>query len=449
MNSLLEAWRHSPTHRRVWALAAPMILSNVSVPLVTLVDSAVIGHLPHAHQLGAVAVGGGLYTLLVGVLGFLRMGTTGFAAQAAGREDGGALRRILGQGLLLALGLALLLSLLAVPLTGPALALMRPSPELDVLAREFFHIRLFGLPAALATYALVGWFLGTQNARAPLAILLTTNLINIVLSLWFVLGLGWGVAGAAKAAVTAEWGGALLGLALTRGALRRFPGLPDWSRLRAWASWRPLLMVNRDIFIRSLALQGVFFLLTVQGTRLGDATVAANALLLNGLMVTAYALDGLAHAVEALCGHAIGGRDRTALRRSLVVACGWSLIASLLFVVFFTFFGHLFIALQSDIPEVRATADQYLPYLACLPLIGMWSYLLDGLFIGATRAREMRNAMLLACAASLPLGFVLQGWGNHGLWLTFLCFMLLRALVLAGYAWKLTRQDAWQAPASP
>ncbi|PJI48643.1 MAG: MATE family efflux transporter [Pseudomonas sp.] len=447
MNPLLEAWRHSPTHRRVWALAAPMILSNVSVPLVTLVDSAVVGHLPHAHQLAAVAVGGGLYTLLVGVLGFLRMGTTGFAAQAAGRDDGGALRRILGQGLLLALGLALLLGLLALPLTDPALALMQPSAELGSLAREFFHIRLFGLPAALSTYALVGWFLGTQNARAPLAILLTTNLINIVLSLWFVLGLDWGVAGAAKAAVTAEWGGALLGLALTRGALRRFPGQPDWARLRAWASWRPLLMVNRDIFIRSLALQGVFFLLTVQGTRLGAATVAANALLLNGLMVTAYALDGLAHAVEALCGHAIGGRDRTALRRSLVVACGWSLIASLLFVVLFSFGGHLFIALQSDIPEVRATADQYLPYLACLPLIGMWSYLLDGLFIGATRAREMRNAMLLACAASLPLGLLLQPLGNHGLWLTFLCFMLLRGLILGLYAWRLTRRDAWQVPA--
>ncbi|WP_425317947.1 MATE family efflux transporter [Pseudomonas nitroreducens] len=449
MNSLLEAWRHSPTHRRVWALAAPMILSNVSVPLVTLVDSAVIGHLPHAHQLGAVAVGGGLYTLLVGVLGFLRMGTTGFSAQAAGRDDGGALRRILGQGLLLALGLALLLGVLAVPLTGPALGLMRPSAELDALAREFFHIRLFGLPAALATYALVGWFLGTQNARAPLAILLTTNVINIILSLWFVIGLGWGVAGAAKASVLAEWSGALLGLALTRRTLARYSGLPDWTRLRAWASWRPLLMVNRDIFIRSLALQGVFFLLTVQGTRLGDATVAANALLLNGLMVTSYALDGLAHAVEALCGHAIGGRDRTALRRSLAVACGWSLIASLLFVALFTFAGHLFIALQSDIPEVRATADQYLPYLACLPLIGMWSYLLDGLFIGATRAREMRNAMLLACAASLPLGIALQGWGNHGLWLTFLCFMLLRGVILALYAWRLTRQDAWQVPASP
>lgn len=173
-------------------------------------------------------------------------------------------------------------------------------------------------------------------------------------------------------------------------------------------------MVNRDIFIRSLALQLVFFLLTVQGTRLGDATVAANALLLNGLLLTSYALDGLAHAVEALCGHAIGARDRTALRRALVVAGGWSLLASLAFAALFALFGHLFIDLQSDIAGVREVAYAYLPYLACLPLLGMWSYLLDGLFIGATRAREMRNAMLVAVAASLPLGWLLQGWATTG-----------------------------------
>ncbi len=202
-------------------------------------------------------------------------------------------------------------------------------------------------------------------------------------------------------------------------------------------------MVNRDIFIRSLALQLVFFLLTVQGTRLGDATVAANALLLNGLLLTSYALDGLAHAVEALCGHAIGARDRAALRRALVVAGGWSLLASLAFAALFALFGHLFIDLQSDIAGVREVAYAYLPYLACLPLLGMWSYLLDGLFIGATRAREMRNAMLLAVAASLPLGWLLQGLGNHGLWLAFLAFMLLRGLVLAAYGWRLTRRDGW------
>ena len=184
------------------------------------------------------------------------------------------------------------------------------------------------------------------------------------------------------------------------------------------------------------------FLLTVQGTRLGDATVAANALLLNGLLLTSYALDGLAHAVEALCGHAIGARDRAALRRALVVAGGWSLLASLAFAALFALFGHLFIDLQSDIAGVREVAYAYLPYLACLPLLGMWSYLLDGLFIGATRAREMRNAMLVAVATSLPLGWLLQGWATTGYgWRS--SPSCCARLVLAAYGWRLTRRDGW------
>ena len=446
MSALLDAWHHAPTQRRVWALAAPMILSNLSVPLVALVDSAVVGHLPHAHQLAAVAVGGSLYTLLTWAMGFLRMGSTGFAAQAAGRGDGGALRQVLLQGLLLGVLLALLLAALAIPFSGAALGLMQPSAALDALAREYFQIRLFGLPAALATYALVGWLLGTQNARGPLAILLTANLLNVALDLWFVLGLQWGVAGAAWASVIAEWSAALLGLRLARRALRRYPGQLERAALKRWRNWRPLLAVNRDIFIRTLALQLVFFLITVQGTRLGDATVAANALLLNGLLLTAHALDGLAHAVEALCGHALGARDRAALRRSLLVAGAWSLLASIGFALFFLFGGHWFIGLQTDIAAVRDTALQYLPYLALLPLLAVWSYLLDGLFIGATRAKEMRDAMLVALALALPLGWALQGLGNHGLWLAFLAFMGLRSLVLAGYAWQLSRRDQWFAP---
>jgi len=443
MSNLTADWRDRPTHRRVWALAAPMILSNISVPLVALVDSTVIGHLPHAHQLGAVAVGASLYTFLAWAMGFLRMGSTGFAAQAAGRGDGAALRQILLQGLLLAIGLAVVLGAVGVPLSGVALHFMQPSAELDHLTREFFHTRLFGLPAALASYALVGWFLGTQNARAPLAILLSTNLVNIALNLWFVLGLEWGVVGAARASVIAEWTGALIGLLMTRKALRAYPGHIAWTALTLWQSWRPLLAVNRDIFIRSLALQSVFFLITVQGARLGDATVAANALLLNGLLLTAHALDGLAHAVEALCGHALGARDRDALRRSLVVAGGWSLLASLGFAALFLFAGHLFIEMQTDIQSVRDTAFIYLPYLAVLPLIAVWSYLLDGLFIGATRAREMRNGMLLTVALVLPFGWALQGGGNHGLWITFLLFMLMRSLTLGVIAWRLRRHDGW------
>ncbi|WP_300731156.1 MATE family efflux transporter [Pseudomonas sp.] len=430
MSFLLADWRDRPTHRRVWALAAPMILSNISVPLVTLVDSAVIGHLPHAHQLGAVAVGGSLYTFLAWAMGFLRMGTTGFAAQAAGRGDGSALRQILLQGLLLGLLLSMCLGAIALPFSGLALSVMQPSPDMQALTLEFFHTRLFGLPGALATYALVGWFLGAQNARAPLAILLTTNVVNIVLNLWFVLGLDWGVAGSARASVIAEWSGALLGLWLTRGALRAYPGKMRWAALQVWHNWQPLLGVNRDIFIRSLLLQSVFFLITLQGARLGDATVAANALLLNGLLLTAHALDGLAHAVEALCGHAIGARDRTALRRSMVVACGWSLLASAMFALLFLFGGRGFIALQTDIPSVRETAFQYLPYLAVLPLIAVWSYVLDGLFIGATRAREMRNAMIISVVIALPVAWALHGYGNHGLWISFLLFMVLRSGVL-------------------
>ncbi|WP_019408779.1 MATE family efflux transporter [Pseudomonas psychrophila] len=443
MSFLLADWRDRATHRRVWALAAPMILSNISVPLVALVDSTVIGHLPHAHQLGAVAVGASLYIFLAWMMGFLRMGTTGFAAQAAGRNDGNALRQILLQGLLLALLLSLFLGAIAIPFSGVALSVMQPSTELHELTLDFFHTRLFGLPAALACYALVGWFLGAQNARAPLAILLTTNLINIVLNVWFVLGLDWGVVGSARASVIAEWSGALLGLWLTRGALRAYPGKLVWAALRVWLNWKPLLGVNRDIFIRSLLLQSVFFAITVQGARLGDATVAANALLLNGLLLTAHALDGLAHAVEALCGHAIGARDRTALRRSMVVACGWSLLASVMFALLFVFGGHLFITMQTDIASVRETAFKYLPYLAVLPLIAVWSYLLDGLFIGATRAREMRNAMLISVVIALPVAWALHGHGNHGLWISFLLFMVLRSVVLCLYAWRMQRKDQW------
>lgn len=443
MSNFFNDWRQRATHRQVWALAAPMILSNISVPLVSLVDSTVIGHLPHAHQLGAVAVGGTLYSFLAWAMGFLRMGTTGFAAQAAGRNDGAALRQVLLQGLLLAMGFSVLLGLTGLPFQHLALEMMQPSDDLNELTRDFFHTRLLGLPAALASYALVGWFLGLQNARAPLAILLTTNLVNIALNLWFVMGLDWGVVGSARASVIAEWTGALLGLGLTHRGLRAYPGQLAVSVLKRWQSWRPLLTVNRDIFIRSLILQSVFFLITVQGARLGDATVAANALLLNGLLLMAHALDGLAHAVEALCGHAIGARNRDALRRSLNVSGGWSLICSVAFVALFLLGGHLFIEMQTDITAVRDIAFVYLPYLAVLPFVAVWSYLLDGLFIGATRAREMRNAMVVTALITAPFAWLASGFGNHGLWLAFLLFMALRALTLGYLALKLNRSGAW------
>src|SRR5690554_1627379 len=427
---LLDAWQHAETRQRLFALAIPMILSNLSVPLVTLVDSAVVGRLPFAYQLGAVAVGGSIYTMLVWTCGFLRMGSTGFAAQAAGRNDQQALRYILLQSLILVVVLTVLCLAIALPLLPHVLAWMDTSGDLQALAQQYVLIRLYGLPAALVMHVLAGWLLGLQNARAALWMLLLANSVNIVLDIYFVFGLGWGVAGAARASVIAEWSGAVLGLALAWRYVDKGPLLNFWQHVLGWSNWRPLLAVNRDILLRSLALQAVFFTVTFQGARLGDNTVAANALLLNGLLLCSYALDGLAHALEALTGHALGQQDRRALQRALCLVSIYSLLASSIFALLFWLFGDLFVALQTSIQSVQDTAADYLIYLALLPLITVWSYVMDGLFIGATRAREMRNSMLLAVLVCAPVAWLLQGLGNHGLWIAFLFFMALRAVFL-------------------
>ncbi|SFS01887.1 multidrug resistance protein, MATE family [Dyella sp. OK004] len=443
MSPILDAWRHRPTHQRVWAMAVPMILSNLTVPLVALVDSAVAGHLPQTQDLGAVAVGSAIYALPVWSLGFLRMGTTGFAAQASGAGDSAALRTVQAQALLLAAVLGAVVGALMLPLLSWLIGQMHSTPSLAARSLDYLHIRLLGLPAALLNYALAGWFIGAQHARTTLALLLVTNVANIALNLGFVLGLGWGVPGIALASACGEWLGAIYGLWCARRAVRGLAGQIDWRAMRGFAHWRPLLMVNRDIFLRTLALEGVFFSLSLLGARLGDATVAANALLLNGLMLTAFGLDGLANAVEALCGHAIGARDRLALRRALVVAGGWSLFGSIGYALLFALAGHWFINLQTSLPEVRETAYRYLPWLSVLPVVAVWSYLLDGLFIGATRAREMRDGMLLSVLLFVLLAWLARGWGNHGLWLAFLAFMAMRGLSLGLIGWRLRQRQAW------
>jgi multidrug resistance protein, MATE family len=445
MTTLIEAWRHRPTHRQVWSLAVPMMLSNLTVPLVSLFDSAMAGHLPQTQDLGAVTVGSAVYALPVWSFGFLRMGTTGFAAQALGAGDASALRTVQAQALLLATVLGVVTGMLMMPALPWLVGQMHSTPLLTGRALDYLHLRLLGLPAALLNYAIAGWFIGAQRARTTLTLLLVTNLVNIVLNLLFVLGFGWGVPGIAMASVAGEWCGTAWGLWRAYQAVHGMDGRIDWRAMRGWDHWRPLLAVNRDIFVRTMLLEGVFFSLSLLGARLGDTTVAANALLFNGLMLCAFCLDGLANAVEALCGHAIGAGDHLALRRALVVAGGWSLIGSLGYAVFFALAGHLFVNLQTNLPEVRSMAYGYLPWLTVLPLIGVWSYLLDGLFIGATRAREMRDGMLLSVMFYALLVWLTRGWGNHGLWLAFLAFMAIRAMSLAWLGLRIRRRHAWVA----
>lgn len=449
MQQLRADWLHRPTQRKVWMLAAPMIAANLTVPLVSLVDTAVAGHLSHPGQLAAVAVGSAVYALPVWLFGFLRMGTIGFAAQACGRGDGDALRRILVQALALAVGLAIGVALILLPLLEPLLQAMKPSATLNALTSTYLHIRLLGLPAALVNAALLGWFMGVHNAGIALRVTVVTNVVNIVLNLAFVLGLHWDVPGIAAASVCGEWVGMLIGLAAVPRQLRAWPGRWQRHALLVWTTWRPLLAVNRDILIRSVVLQGVFFSVTMLGARLGEDIVAANALLLNGLILAAFALDGLANAVEALSGQAVGAGDGRALRRALVVAGGWSLIGSVLFALCFGLGGHLFVDLQTNMAPVRTVAYRYLPYLAVLPLVAVWSYLLDGLFVGATRAREMRDTMLVAGLVFVLLAVGLHRWGNHGLWWALLGFMLVRGLAMAWMAQRIAQREGWVAVRAP
>ncbi len=443
ITSLSTAWRNLSTHQKVWALTLPMILSNISVPLVGTVDTMIVGHLHSANNMASVGIGSSIYLFLVAILNFLRMGTTGFTAQAYGNHHGSQIRQILLQGLLLALGLALLLGLLAIPISKLAFIVMDPDPELYSGASSFFYWRLLGMPAALMNFALIGWFLGMQTARVPFYMLIITNITNVLLTLFFITQLNMGITGVAKAAVISEWLGLIVGLCFLPSMLKQQSGQWILSALKKWHNWKPLIFVNRDIFIRSLTLHFAFLLVTLQGTRLGGDTVAANMIILNGLLIMAYLLDGFAHAIEALTGKAIGERSTQELSNVMIVAGGWALIISLCFMIGFTSFGNLFINLISNIPEVRETAYPLIPYLALLPLITVWSYLLDGLFIGATKAREMRNAMLLAFAIALPAGILLMPLGNDGLWIAFLTFMLLRGIIMIVMAQRIHRNNGW------
>ncbi len=424
-------------HRRVWALAGPMILSGVSTPLLGMVDTAVMGHLPDARFLGAVAVGAMVIHFLFWAFGFLRMGTTGLTAQAHGRNDGDELRAVLGRALVLASGFGGLLVLFQWPLSELAFALVQPSAQVEAEARVYYSIRVWAAPAALANYALWGWFLGAQNARAPLLIMLSINGVNIALDLLLVVGLGMQTEGVAWGSLLAEYTGLVLGLFLVRRELSAYAGRWVLRRVLARASLVHMLRLNYDIFLRTLGLMFAFAFFTTQGARLGDATLAANAVLMNFQTFMAYGLDGFAHAAEALVGRSIGARDPRGLRRGILATGLWSLVTALGFTGVYVVAGQSVIALLTDLESVRATAATYLPWLMLTPLVSVWAYWLDGIAIGATRAAAMRNAMLIAVfLIYLPSWYLLRPLGNHGLWLALMLFMAARGATLGWWLWR-------------
>ena len=433
----------SSTDRRLWALAWPLMLTNLTVPLLGLVDTAVLGHLDSPEYLGAVAVGANLFSILYWTFGFMRMGTTGLAAQAWGQRDPFAQVALLLRSLLLAVAIGLLLILFHQPLISLGLHLMNPSPSVTELAAEYAGIRIWSAPAVLCQYTLVGWLIGTQFPRGPMVMLIIANGINIVLDVFFVTVLGWNSRGVAMATVMAEYGAAAIGIAIV---LKRMPAGQRLTRdlFGQLADYLRILQVNRYIMVRTIALLLVLAFFTAQGARQGDTVLAANAVLITFLLVISNALDGFANAAEALIGEAVGRNSRRRFRVVFRTALRWSLWGALALTIGFVLGGHWLISLLTGIDEVRQTAWQYLPWLWLLPFASVWGFLFDGIFIGATRTRDMQNTMLFsALAVFLPVWWLTTGWGNHGLWLSLISLMLARAVSMGWLSWCYSRDGSW------
>jgi len=406
-----------------------MILSSVSTPLLGLVDTAVVGHLDEPRYLAAVAAGATLFSVLFMGLNFLRMGTTGVTAQAFGAGRGDGVRQALGQALAMALLLALAMIALQAWILDLGLAVLGPGPEVAALAGEYFRIRIWSAPASLANFVLIGWLLGMQNARGPLVLVLVTNLVNVVLSVSFVTGLGLQVRGVALATLLAELAGLGVGAVFVVRELARCPGRWQPAWLGELRSYRRLAGINADLLLRTLSLMFVFAFITARGARDGAVILAANALLLNFQYFTSYALDGIAHAAEALVGKAVGAADRTGLLQVVARGLRWSLLLAGAFTLAYSLSGGLIIDALTGIEAIRAAARDYLPWLVLLPLVSAWSFLYDGVFVGATWSAQMRQVMMASAAlVFLPAWYLAQPLGNHALWLAFTAFMAARGI---------------------
>ena len=419
------------THRRVVNLALPIVLSNATVPILGAVDTGVVGQLGLAAPIGAVGIGAVVLSALYWVFGFLRMGTTGLTANAAGEGDDAEVAALLTRALIIGLGAGVAIICLQYPLFWAAFRLSPASPEVEGMARSYMQIRIFSAPAAIGIYGLTGWLIAQERTRGVLVLQVGMNLVNIGLDVLFVLGLGWGVEGVALATFIAEWSGLALGFWLCRAAFR-VPAWRDWARVFDRVRLMRMALVNRDILLRSLMLQAVFILFMFKGAGFGDVQLAANQVLIQFMEITAFALDGFAFAAEALVGQAMGRRDRPGLRRAVVLSSIWGGAISLAMALAFALAGGLLIDLLTTSETVREAARVYLPWMVATPIFGITAWMLDGVFIGATRARDMRNMMAVSLVFYLAaLWALVPLMGNHGLWAAMLISFVARGVTLA------------------
>ncbi len=418
------------THRRVLHIAVPIVISNATVPILGAVDTGVVGQLGEAAPIGAVGIGAIILTSIYWVFGFLRMGTAGLAAQAQGARETEEVAAILSRSLLVGIVAGLLIILFQAPLLWGAFQLSPASTEVETLAREYVAIRIWSAPAIIAIYGITGWLIALERTKSVLVVQVAMNGLNILLDLVFVLGFDMGVAGVALATFIAEWCGLAIGLWLCRNVFAG-AGWNDRARVLAAAQLKRMAGVSSDILIRSVLLQAIFVSFLFWGADFGDVQLAANQVLLQFLAITAYALDGFAFAAEALVGQALGAKRRADLRRAAVLASMWGLASCVVFAVAFAIWGPWVIDVMAKDPAVQAAGRVYLPYMVAAPIVGVAAWMLDGIFIGATRTADMRNMMIVSTviyvASVLPL---MAAFGNHGLWLGMLISFVARGITL-------------------
>jgi len=413
-------------------LALPNILSNISIPLVGMVDLALMGHMNSELHLNAIAIGGSIFSFVYMSFGFLRMSTTGFVAQAHGRKSPVEELLVFNRSLLLAISIALILLVFQIPIGKLAVMLLGANESINAEALEYFHIRIFAAPATLGLYAIVGWFIGRQDTVTPLILALIINIGNVLFNLYFVFVLGLKSEGVAWGTLIAQYTGFFIGMTILIIRSKNHWNKISKKAILLSSELKLFFNVNRDIFIRTILLVISLTFFTAASARMGEEILAVNTLLFQFFLFFSYFIDGFANAAEALVGKYWGKKDFRSLKPIIYRIFVWGLGLSILFSAIYFVFGNRILKILTDIPSVISASEPYMIWVGILPLIAFAAFVWDGVFVGATAAKAMRNSMIISSLfVYIPLYFILQSqFSNHGLWIAFLGFLMSRGLFL-------------------
>lgn len=420
------------SHRSVLTIAVPIMLSNVTEPLIGVVNTAVIGQLPEAYYIGAISIGSLIFSFLFWGFGFLRLSTGGLSAQAVGAGDSAEVTAVLWRALAIAVTVGLCLILASPVIEKISFDLMGGSPEMRAQGEVYFRYRILSAPFALTNFCILGWFIGQGRAAIAFLVQIFLNVVNMSLGAWFVLSLGMTADGVGLSALIAEIAAALLGGFLIWRSVHRMKARATWAQIWNREKILRTLSANGDIMIRTLCLVFAFTWFTARGARAGDVIIASNSVLLHFFEVAAYLIDGFAYASEALVGQSVGAKNRERFKQAIKLTTLWALVVGAICSAIIWFAGPWFIDLMTVNPEVRETARHYLFWAALTPLLGTICFQFDGIFTGAMATRDMRNMMVLSLMIYLASWWILErNFGNHGLWAALSVFFIARGVTYA------------------